>query len=120
MSLETTSSIVWWTFRPLIAANMLRIIGTSLPFPAASSREVRPLCGWCVSASGDDGAVDVGEDLLLHVRAIHRRDHGAVRHRDHERGRVDEHHGRARALAGGERDAVLEARQRLGAEVDPA
>src|SRR6266540_197230 len=30
MSFAVTSSIVWWFFRPLIAANMLRIIGASL------------------------------------------------------------------------------------------
>jgi hypothetical protein len=30
MSFAVTSSIVWWFFRPLMAANMLRIIGASL------------------------------------------------------------------------------------------
>ena len=31
MSFAVTSSIVWWFFRPLIAANMLRIMGASTP-----------------------------------------------------------------------------------------
>jgi hypothetical protein len=37
MSLDVTSSMVWWTLRPLIAANMLRIMGASIPFEGAAS-----------------------------------------------------------------------------------
>jgi hypothetical protein len=31
MSFEVTSSITWWVLRPLMAANMPRIIGASTP-----------------------------------------------------------------------------------------
>jgi hypothetical protein len=47
MSLDVTSSMVWWTLRPLIAANMLRIMGASFPFGCGLLGEVRPLVVGC-------------------------------------------------------------------------
>src|SRR5512132_3468994 len=43
MSFAVTSSIVWWFFKPLIAANMLRIMGASTP---------------CLEDLGDRGGID--------------------------------------------------------------
>src|SRR3954468_19419225 len=62
MSLDVTSSMVWWTLRPLIAANMLRIMGASFPFAMRPPRG-GPAAGGALPAPplGDDGAVDVGE-----------------------------------------------------------
>src|SRR5947209_10300699 len=102
--LAVTSSIVWWTLRPLIAAYMPRIIGASLPFAASSKRSGRVVLRPC--ASGDHGTVDVGEHVLAHVLGTHRRDDGVVRD-GHDVGRVvDEDHGVARALAGGAGDPL--------------
>src|SRR5579864_2386182 len=88
MSFETTSSIVWWTRRPLMAANMLLIIRGSLPFrPLASSREVQP---GLVRLLRDHRAVDVREHLLAHVLLVDRRDDGPIPYGHDERRVVDE------------------------------
>src|SRR3954447_19380200 len=121
MSLDVTSSIVWWTFRPLIAEYMLRIMGASAPGRCGLLGEVRPRWGRCRRAPlGDDGAVDVGEDLLLHVVAVDRGDDRPVGDGDDEGRRVDEDDRRARALAGGAVEALVQAAERRRAHVDPA
>ena len=42
MSLAVTSSIIWWTLRPLIAANIDRIMGIASLLAAGLLSEVRP------------------------------------------------------------------------------
>src|SRR3954471_18758902 len=69
---------------------------------------------------GDDGRVDVGEDVVLHVIAVDRRDDGPVADGHHERGAVHEDDRLARALAGGAVHPPLEALERALAELDPA
>src|SRR6185437_749138 len=97
MLLAVTSSIVWWTARPLMAANIPRImvIGSSLAdrFPVGSGWWPVPVW-WLV----DDRAVDVGEDAVAHVVGADGGDHGAVLNRDHEGRRVDEDEGVTRPL----------------------
>src|SRR4051812_5399345 len=130
MSAAVTSSMTWCALRPLIAANMLRIMGASTPSSSASSdarsgRLGRP-CRWWFLVSGlfwrlgDDCRVDVGEDVVLHVIAVDRGDHGPVADRHHERGAVHEDDRLAGALAGGAVDALLETLERGRAELDPA
>src|SRR3954468_4525871 len=124
MSAAVTSSMTWCALRPLIAANMLSIIGASSPCDAASSvRSGRWLVFLAVVAFfrlGDYGRVDVGENVVLHVVAIDRRDDGAIADR-HDKGRVvDEDDRLARALAGGTVDALAEARDRRLPHLDPA
>src|SRR5213080_1976135 len=104
MSFAATSIIVWWFLRPLIAANMLRIIGASLPSLAAapSKRSGRPCTGYrrhhvMTSVSGprssrDDRGIDVREHVLAHVLPVDRRDDGAVLVGDDEGRRVHEDH----------------------------
>src|SRR5919204_4236182 len=110
MSLAVTSSIIWWTLRPLIAANMPRIMGiASLPaavLPQARSSPLRPVCRWWLV---DDCAVDVGEDAVAHLIRAHCCDDGAVPHRDDEGGAVDQDERLAGALGGRPADTVLEA-----------
>src|SRR3954468_4055369 len=105
MSAAVTSSMTWCAFKPLMAANMLRIIGASSPCDAASSMRSGRVdflaVGLLVFRLGDDGRVDVREDVVLHVVAVDRRDDGAVANRDHERRLVDEDDRLARALRGG-------------------
>src|SRR4051794_11517477 len=123
MSAAVTSSMTWCAFKPLIAANMLRIIGASLPCSMRPPREVRPLVGLpCLwpCRLGDDRRVDVGEHVVLHVIAIDRRDDGAIADRDDERRLVHEDHRLARALAGGAVDALAESSERRLPELDPA
>src|SRR3954449_9912264 len=69
---------------------------------------------------GDDRRVDVGEDVVLHVIAVDRRDDGPVADGHHERGAVHEDDRLARALAGGAVHPPLEALERALAELDPA
>src|SRR3954453_16919095 len=57
MSLAVTSSITWWFFRPLIAANMPRIMRASVPFVVA----LRDL--------GDGGGTDVVDAAHCQGRA---------------------------------------------------
>ena len=85
----------------------------SLPFAASSKRSGRGCvwcgcgcgcgCRWCEElsrrASGDDGAVDVGEDVVAHVFGADRGDDGAVGNGHHEGGAVNEHERVAGALA---------------------
>src|SRR5690349_5895436 len=119
MSLAATSSIVWCTWRPLIAANIPLIISGSLPFrprlpcagPASASSWLR---------SRDHGAVDVCEDLLLHVLLVDCGDHGPVGNRDHERGLVDEDERVARSLGRSALNAARETAERGVVEPDAA
>src|SRR5436190_22577193 len=97
MSAAVTSSMTWCALRPLIAANMLRIMGASTPSSSASSDarsgrlSFRAVGGFFpVRRLGDDRRVDVGEDVVLHVIAVDRRDDGPVADRHHERGAVHE------------------------------
>src|SRR5690554_6602333 len=108
MSLAVTSSMAWCILRPLIAAYMPRSIGGGSPL----ARLPRSL--------GDDGAVDVGEDVVAHMRGVHRRDDGAVADGHDERGAVDEDDRLAAALGRGPGDALLQAHERLRAHVDAA
>src|SRR3954449_4199821 len=87
---------------------------------AASSRRSGRWWVVAVAPLGDDGAVDVGEDLLLHVVAVDRGDDRPVGDGDDERRRVDEDDRRARALAGGAVEALVQAAERGRAHVDPA
>src|SRR3954453_1668710 len=91
----------------------------SLETAASSRRSGR---WWLVAVAplGDDGAVDVGEDLLLHVVAVDRGDDRPVGDGDDEGRRVDEDDRRARALAGGAVEALVQAAERGRAHVDPA
>src|SRR3954471_1911802 len=126
MSAAVTSSMTWCALRPLIAANMLRIIGASSPCDAASSvRSGRWLVFLAFVAFrcvrlGDNGRVDVRENVVLHVVAIDRRDDGAVADRHDECRVVDEDDRLARALAGGTVDALPEAGDRRLPHLDPA
>jgi len=43
MSLAVTSSIIWWTLRPLIAANIPRIMGIASLLAAGFLSEVQPV-----------------------------------------------------------------------------
>ena len=89
MSFAVTSIMIWWDLRPLIAANMLRIIGASFPFVEAASPSMGSgRLGYAGRASGDDRRVDVREHVLAHVLLVHRRDDGLVAHGHHERGAV--------------------------------
>src|SRR3954451_22798067 len=87
---------------------------------AASSRRSGRWWVVAVAPLGDDGAVDVGEDLLLHVVAVDRGDDRPVGDGDDEGRRVDEDDRRARALAGGAVEALVQAADRGRAHVDPA
>src|SRR5438093_10671919 len=120
MLFAVTSSIIWWTRRPLIAANMPRIIGgASLSGCPGFLLAVRPgLCG-CRSSS-DHGAVDVREHLLAHVLSIDRGDHGPVGNGDDERRPVHEDERLAPALCRSSSDSVLEPCELRLAEVDAA
>src|SRR5438093_10590961 len=120
MLFAVTSNRSWWTRRPLIAANMPRIIGGSsfVGFPASSRRSGRGGRGW--SWSGDHGAVDVREHLLAHVSLVDRGDHGSVRDGDDEGRSVDEDERVAPALRRRARDPVLEPRELARAEIDAA
>src|SRR5918912_4214011 len=113
MSLAVTSIMIWWVLRPLIAANMLRIIGASLLFreEAASPSVGSGRSGHWRLASCDDRAVDVREHVLAHVLPVDRRDDGLVPDRHHEGGAVHEHDRVARALAGGSGGTRLEPAQ---------
>src|SRR4051794_37358485 len=91
----------------------------SLETAASSRRSGRSLV-IAVAPLGDDGAVDVREDLLLHVVAIDRGDDRPVGDGDDEGGGVDEDDRGAGALAGGAVHAVAEARERGRAHVYPA
>src|SRR2546421_10832683 len=113
MSAAVTSSMTWCALRPLIAANMLRIMGASpllsRPPPMRGPAGLTSLPSSCpLCDSRDDRGVDVREDVVLHVVAVDRGDHGAVADGHHERGVVHEHDRVARALAGGTIDAGLE------------
>src|SRR5919204_6446633 len=118
-SLAVTSSMIWWFFSPLIAEYMPRIMGGA-SFRGCSGllREVRPVGGWIVLR--DDCGIDVGEDVIAHGGAIDRRDDGPGLDGDDEGHVVDEDDGLAGALGGGAVDAVLQAGEGLGIEVDPA
>src|SRR5919198_837390 len=108
MLFAVTSNSSWWTRRPLIAANMPRIIGgSSLSGFPGFLREVRPGCRWW-SKSCDDRAVDVREHLLAHVPLVDRGDHGPIGDGDDEGGAVDEDERVAGALRCSASDAVLE------------
>src|SRR4051794_4423580 len=87
---------------------------------AASSRRSGRWWVIAVAPLGDDGAVDVREDLLLHVVAVDRGDDRPVGDGDDEGGGVDEDDRGAGALAGGAVHAVAEARERGRAHVYPA
>src|SRR3954468_14015002 len=67
---------------------------------------------------GDDRRVDVREDVVLHVIAVDRRDHGPVADGHHERGAVHEDDRLAGALSGGAVDAVLKPRERARVDLD--
>src|SRR4051812_17440601 len=73
-----------------------------------------------VGRLGDDRRVDVGENVVLHVVAIDRRDDGAIADRHDERRVVDEDDRLARTLAGGTVDALPEAGDRRLPHLDPA
>src|SRR5438067_191219 len=129
MSAAVTSSMTWWALRPLIAANMLRIIWASHPSDhGLLCSEVRPVDFLALGdflrfrrfRLGDDRRVDVGEDVVLHVVAIDRRDDGPVAHRHDERGVVDEDHRVARAFSGGAIHTRVKAGEGGLAELDPA
>src|SRR5689334_6851710 len=126
MSAAVTSSMTWCALRPLMAANMLRIIGASSPCDAASSeRSGRWLVflafwGFLVFRLGDDGRVDVGENVVLHVVAIDRRDDGSVADGHDERRAVHEDDRLARALAGGTVDALAKTGDGVLPHLDPA
>src|SRR4051794_12809408 len=76
-------------------------------------------CFWSFRL-GDYGRVDVGENVVLHVVAIDRRDDGAVADR-HDEGRVVHEDDRfARALSGGAVEPLAEAGDRRLAHLDPA
>src|ERR1700761_1670369 len=109
MLFAVTSRRVWWFLRPLTAAYIARIMVLGCPFAPRPPRR-GPAMGWCVgrSRSCDDGAVDVGEDLLLHLGLVDRGDHGLGLRCDHVGGAVDRQDGGARALLGGELDAFFE------------
>src|SRR3954470_1596111 len=66
MSFAVTSSIVWWFFRPLMAANMLRIIGASTPLEDLGDRgrihAVDPLDG--------EGRLAVGGRHAIHLAGM--------------------------------------------------
>src|SRR4051812_31128154 len=119
MSFAVTSIMIWWDLRPLIAANMLRIIGASFPFVEAASPSMGSgRCGYAGRASGDDRRVDVREHVLAHVLLVHRRDDGLVADGHHERGAVHEDDRVAGALARGTGSARLETLERPVREVD--
>src|SRR4051812_5610462 len=126
MSAAVTSSMTWCALRPLIAANMLRIIWASSPCDAASSVRSGRLvwsslpCFFLLERLGDDGRVDVGENVVLHVVAIDRRDDGAIADRHDECRVVDEDDRLARALAGGAVDAVAKTGDGVLPHLDPA
>src|SRR4051794_9451511 len=95
--LAVTSSIVCWALSPLMAEYIERImVVVLLAAASASSRrgpaEVRG--SWDRDRekpdSGDDRRVDVGEDVLAHVRGVDGRDDRAVADGDDERLVVDE------------------------------
>src|SRR3954471_4672806 len=69
MSFAVTSSIVWWFFRPLMAANMLRIIGASTPLEDLGDR------GGIDSVGAPDGK---GRLAIGGRHAIHRAGMGLV------------------------------------------
>src|SRR4051812_44715989 len=69
---------------------------------------------------GDDCRVDVGEDVIAHGGAIDRGDDGPGLDGDDEGHVVDEDDGLAGALGGGAVDAVLQAGEGVGIEIDPA
>src|SRR6266540_2165262 len=120
MLYAVTSSIIWWTRRPLIAANMPRIIGgASLSGFPGFLLEVRPGLSGCRSSS-DHGAVDVREHLLAHVLPVDRCDHGPVRDGNDERRSVHEDERLAPALCSRPRDSVLEPGKLVRADVDAA
>src|SRR4051812_16390298 len=73
-----------------------------------------------VGRLGDDRRVDVGENVVLHVVAIDRRDDGAVADRHDKRRAVDEDDRLARALAGGTVDALAQPGDRVVSHLDPA
>src|SRR4029079_11420943 len=112
MSFAVTSSIIWWTFRPLMAANIPRIIWGSSFRSCAAAPRTRSGCGVgcrCRSVRlRDDGAVDVGEDPLLHGAGVDCGDDGAVGDGDDEGGPVDQHQGVAGALGGRRVNAGVE------------
>src|SRR4051794_14886529 len=126
MSAAVTSSMTWCALRPLIAANMLRIIWASSPCDAASSvRSGRLVWSslpyfFLLERLGDYGRVDVGENVVLHVVAIDRRDDGAIADRHDECRVIDEDDRLARALAGGTVDPLAKARDRRLPHLDPA
>src|SRR5689334_13084684 len=106
MLFAVTSSIVWWFLMPLIAANIARIMVRLLPLAAAGRRRGRVGRGASGPFGGpgscDDGAVDVGEDVVAHMGAVDGGDYGPVGDRDDEGVVVDHHHRLAAPLAGGE------------------
>src|SRR5688500_14903544 len=121
MLFAVTSSMIWWTRRPLIAANMPRIIGGSSLGSPGFLEEVRPGFVWlcrcvpahvyvcvCVGPSRDHRAVDVGEHLLAHVLSVDRGDHGPVRDGDDEGRAVYQDERLAPALRRRPRDSVLQ------------
>src|SRR4051812_999179 len=79
MSLEVTSSITWWVLRPLMAANMPRIIGASTPSSRLS--DLRDGCGIDAvdaghrqgrrAARGGDLLDDTGVGKVVLVRVRH-------------------------------------------------
>src|SRR3954471_4872453 len=110
MSFAVTSSMAWCIFSPLIAEYMPRSIWGFSP------------CFLLVvlARSGDDGAVDVGEDVVAHVRGVDRGDDGLVADGDEEGRAVHEDDGLAPALARGAGDALVQADERLRVHGDPA
>src|SRR5438045_2249897 len=101
-----------------MAENMPRIIGASLPCGWGWIRLPRLRSGRAGCASCDDRAVDVGEDVVAHVGAVHGGDDGAVSHRHDERGVVHEDDRVARALRLSPADAGPEALRRRGIDLD--
>src|SRR5262249_30610031 len=63
---------------------------------------------WWFGPSGDDGAVDVGEDPFLHAGRVDCGDHSLVCDRDNKGGAVYEHQCVPRALGRGAADAVVQ------------
>src|SRR4051812_22427867 len=120
MSAAVTSSMTWCALRPLIAANMLRIMGASLPLISRPPLMRGPAARFPYLRLSDDRRVDVREDVVLHVIAVDRRDDSPVADRHHERGAVHEDDRLARALAGGAIDAALKPRERACVDLDAA
>src|SRR3954447_2433141 len=108
MSFAVTSSIVWWTRRPAIAANIPLIIFGTLPFLPRLPR-MRSGLARCVGWLCEDGGVDVREHLIAQVLAVDGGDDRPVLRGDEERRLIGQDERGARALRGRPVDAGADA-----------